>query len=201
MIWFDDVPVIFEGNPRIRWESTRPGHWLSGDGATPDGPQPIVGSLWPDNATRLSVRRRIKQFGPTLVVFDLDLPEIVLPPHRIPRVLDGATVRGRSDGRLTLTIDPLNWLDPINRDRGRAFLESARLSTSWSTDTGEHPIVVERDLITSREPLRFACHKGPLRLDQLRRTKERVFGQWQSHSATSAPASVSSLQSALRRAA
>lgn len=171
MIWLDDVPVIFEGRPRIRWDSAHAGHRMTHDHQ--EGAGPVVGSLWPDNTTRTMLRRRLQQLGPTLVVFDIDAADVVLPAIRVPSIPDGATTRVRSDGQLTMIVQPLNWLDPITRDRGLAFLEDVR--TTAPSITGADDPFVEDDLVGSQEPLRFVGHRGPLGLDQLRRTMDHLF--------------------------
>jgi hypothetical protein len=129
----------------------------------------IVGHVWPDKPTQSRIRRQIEHGQKTIVVLDDKPPTVVVPRSSLPRVPTGAVEHSGISGDMrTLSIPPLNWLIPRDRERGEAFACRAARIVDASPQDRLPSSLVEGDLIGTGEPLRFVYCTRPIAIDSLR---------------------------------
>ncbi len=170
MIFVNAIPIIFEGNPRLVW--ARSSEALCAPGLSHAA---VLARVWPDDRTRTLVRRRISMLGRTVVVFDGRAAAHCVHPSRVVPIPDGAIVERIDDETCRVMADPLNWLPERHRQRGLAFRRSAAQVARLPRARDTEPILIEDELIGSREPLRFAFRFGPVGLVELRDAVDRMF--------------------------
>ena len=173
-LFVDGVHVVFEGVARLHWAV---GPWrLEGPNAFHRAEtvvhQRVLDHVWPRREILAHVRRQIDHGRRTLVVVDGREPIVTLPRRRVPQVPFGAVDMGETvHGERRLLIPRFNWLRDRERMRGEAFLErSTHHRTGLRAD-----VVIERDLVGTREPLRFMFWAEELSLERLQRTIYHVF--------------------------
>ena len=91
----------------------------------------------------------------------------------MPQVPVGAVELDGSDNeRCLLSVPPLTWLPTVGRRRGEDFI--AR-SGGLGVRTSEPRLLVEDELLGTREPLRFAFQTAPITIDVLCGAIDRLF--------------------------
>jgi hypothetical protein len=133
------VLVVHEGVRRLRWA-----HELEGS------PPPLharhwqIAGLWPDGESYRRIRARLDRGGPVLVILDREPPEVELPVEHVGCVPQGVvTEMDREAGVVTLEVPVLDWLDPDERARGRAFAEEVRRMLDHTPKFLLPPLIVE----------------------------------------------------------
>jgi hypothetical protein len=177
MICLDDVTVVFDGTNRLRWRSLP----VATGADRCDAPLTLIG-VWPDPATAAAMRLRVRLGWPTLVVLNPDDRPVLLPHHRVAAPADRPglvelTVEAKPDGpdrQRQLEVIPMSWMSPRDRQRGKRFLDATHALRA-TFNRGMLPVIIEDDLLGSAEPLRFACVRGKLAIDQLERLIERIY--------------------------
>ena len=171
----EEVWVIFEGRSRVRWRY-EPSRMIRLGQERPEPAERVAVSVWPDQETRHTIQLGIRLMRKTLVIFDGTATEMVLSPRQVPRPLQGLVVGHQSTGSCALSVVPLTWLPPADRQRGMEFLTSAMARSSRPVGHRTfQSMLVEDALIGSGQPLRFAFRNGPIGLDELQATIRLLF--------------------------
>lgn len=153
----DGTWVINEDDRRLRWEHERQGH-----------PSPrlieqwVIGDLWPSRATRAYIRRQLDLGQRALIILQQEEFSVVLPREHVPSVPIGVTVTDDDPegDLLTMTVPALNWLTHSLRARGLTFIRQARQIAEGTPSAFLPPLLIENELIGSKESVRFAYQTG-----------------------------------------
>jgi hypothetical protein len=133
------VLVVREGVRRLSWA-----HELEGSPPPLHAHQWQIAGLWPDRDTRRRIRARLDRGEPVLVILDREPAVVELPVEHVRRIPQGvAADMDRDAGVLTLEVPVLDWLDPEERARGRAFADDVRKMLDRTPKFLLAPLIVE----------------------------------------------------------
>jgi len=150
------VLVVHEGIRRLRWA-----HELEGHPPPLHARQWQIAGLWPDRTTGRSIRARLDSGEPVLVVLDRELPVVELPVEHVRCLPPGVAAElDRDAGVVTLEVPVLDWLDPDERARGRAFAEGVRRTIDRTPRFLLPPLVLESPRDDDVGALTFAYRTG-----------------------------------------
>lgn len=138
---FEEVLVVLEGAPRLRWSATGRGWLLTG--------------LWPEPHDRDALERQLDDELPVLVVLDHAAPVVTALREELRRLPPGVTVRGSDDDDVVdLVVPLLDWLPQPLRRCGREFASQARQRIDTTRHSSLPPLIFDHG--RGAHPVRFA---------------------------------------------